>query len=76
MKCLHHGFDNWQLINVFYEGLTKNCKNKIDAICGGSIMDKFDDEVEELIERLAKNDSHRLSLNHHGRNGEPKEKES
>ena len=35
-------------------------------------MDKYDDEVEELIERLAENDSHRLSLNHHGRNGEPK----
>ena len=35
-------------------------------------MDKYDDEVDELIERLAENDSHRLSLNHHGRNGEPK----
>ena len=34
-------------------------------------MDKYDDEVEELIERLAENDSHRLSLNHQGRNGEP-----
>ena len=38
-------------------------------------MDKYDDEVEELIERLAKNDSHRLSLNHHERNGEPIEEE-
>ena len=71
-QCPHHGFDNWQLINIFYEGLTENCRNRIDAICGGSIMDKYDDEVEELIERLAENDSHRLSLNHHGRNGEPK----
>ena len=35
-------------------------------------MYKYDDEVEELIERLAENDSHRLSLNHHARNGEPK----
>ena len=75
-QCPHHGIDNWQLINIFYEGLTENCKNIIDAICGGSIMDKYDDEVEELIERLAENDSHRLSLNHHGRNGEPKVEES
>ena len=35
-------------------------------------MDKYDDEVEELIEILADNDSRKLSLNHHGRNGEPK----
>ena len=35
-------------------------------------MDKYDDEVDECIERLAKNDSHRLSLNHHGRNVEHK----
>ena len=71
-QCPHHGFDNWQLINIFYEGLNENCRNRIDAICGGSIMDKYDDEVEELIQRLPENDSHKLSLNHHGRNGEPK----
>ena len=35
-------------------------------------MNKCDDEVEKLIERLAENDSHGLSLNHHGRNVEPK----
>ena len=35
-------------------------------------MDKYDDEVEKLIERLAENDSHRLKLSHHGRNVEPK----
>ena len=74
-KCPHHGFDNWKLINIFYEGLIENSRNRIDAICGGSIMDKYDDEVEELIERLAKNDSYRLSLNHHERNGEPIEEE-
>ena len=71
-QCPHHGFDNWKLINIFYERLNKNCRNRIDAICVGLIMDKYDDEVEELIERLPENDSHRLSLNHHGRNGEPK----
>ena len=67
-QCPHHGFDNWKLINFFYEGLTENCRKRN----GGSIMDKYDDEVEEFIERLAENDSHRLSLNHLGRNGEPK----
>ena len=35
-------------------------------------MDKYDDEVEELIERLAKNASHKFILNHHRRNVEPK----
>ena len=60
------------MINISYEGLTENCRNRIDAICGGSIKDKYDDEVEELIERLAENDSHKLSLNHNRRNVEPK----
>ena len=50
----------------------ENFRNRIDEIYGGSIMNKCDDKVEKLIERLAENDSHRLSLNHHGRNVEPK----
>ena len=58
-------------MNIFYEGLTKHFRNRIDEICCGSNMDKYDDEVEELIERLAENDSDRLSLSHHGRNVEP-----
>ena len=74
-QCPQQGFENWQLINIFYDGLTENCRNIIDSIYGGSIMDKYDDEVEKLIERLAENDSHRLSLNHHRRNLEPKRRE-
>ena len=35
-------------------------------------MDTYDDELEQLIEKLAENDSHSLSLIHHGRNVEPK----
>ena len=35
-------------------------------------MDKYDDEVEELIERLAENGSHRLSLHNDKRNVEVK----
>ena len=71
-QCPQQGFENWQLINIFYDGLTEKCRNIIDSIYGGSIMDNYDDEVEKLIERLADNDSHRLSLNHHKRNVEPK----
>ena len=74
-QCPHHGFDNWQLMSKFYEGLTENFRNRIDAICDVSIMDKYNYEVEKLIERLAENDSHMLSLSHHGRNEEPKKEE-
>ena len=35
-------------------------------------MDKCDDELEELIEKLAEKDIHHLSLSHHGRNVQPK----
>ena len=57
---------------LYYEILNENSRNIVDAICGGSITDKFDDELEELIEKLGENDSHFFSLSHHGRNIEPK----
>ena len=41
-------------------------------MCGGSIIDKYSNEFEELIEKFSVNDSHHLHLSHHSRNVEPK----
>ena len=35
-------------------------------------MEKYDDEIEEIMEKIAETDSHRLSRKHNGRNVEPK----
>ena len=71
-KCPHHRFSTWHLMNIFYNGLNENFRNRVDYSCGGAIMEKYDDEIEEIMEKIAETDSHRLSLNHNGRNVEPK----
>ena len=67
---MHHGFDNWYLMNLFYEGLVKMVG--IELMLYVVDQSLYDDELEELIETLAENDSHHLSLSHHGTNVEQK----
>ena len=62
-------------MNIFYEILSENYRNRVDAICGGSITDKFNNNLDELIEKLGENDSHFLSWSHHSYNIEQKEEE-
>ena len=71
-KCPHHGFSTWHLMNIFYNRLNESSRNRVDYSCGGSIMEKYDDKIEEIMEKIAETDSHRLSLNNNGRNVESK----
>ncbi|CAA7410749.1 unnamed protein product [Spirodela intermedia] len=41
-------------------------------VCGGSLLNKYDDEVEELIEQLVENDNHHIWLIQNERNVGPK----
>ena len=33
--CPHHGFDTWQLVNHFYDGMSPAMKQLLETMCGG-----------------------------------------
>ena len=53
LKCPHHGFEKWQLVQYFYQALTPHFRAMVDATCGGSLMCKSDIEVWEFFEHLS-----------------------
>ena len=55
MKCPHHGFEKWQLVQYFYLSLTPQYRSMIDATCGGSLMGKSDIEAWNFFETLSEN---------------------
>ena len=50
-KCPHHGFSTWHLMNIFYDALNENSRNRVDYSCGGFIIEKYDDKIEEIMEK-------------------------
>ncbi|GAV67714.1 LOW QUALITY PROTEIN: hypothetical protein CFOL_v3_11219, partial [Cephalotus follicularis] len=58
-KYPHHVIPKWQLVQCFYDGLTAQNRQMVDASCGGTFMHKSEDEAWQLFESLNEN-----SLNH------------
>ena len=62
-RCRHHGFQKWQIVQSFYDGLTESNKRSVDMSCGGDFMSKNEDEAYSLFENLSENSSnHEASL--------------
>ncbi|GAV60813.1 hypothetical protein CFOL_v3_04341, partial [Cephalotus follicularis] len=38
-KCPHHAVPKWQLVQCFYDGLTAQNRQMVDASCGGQLAD-------------------------------------
>lgn len=55
LKCPHHGFEKWQLVQYFYESLTPQNRRMVDATCGGALMGKSPDEAWTFFEVLREN---------------------
>ncbi|XP_056685634.1 caltractin-like [Spinacia oleracea] len=49
----HHGIPKWLLLQTFYLGLSPTSKKSLDAGVGGPIMDKKEDQIEEIIEDVS-----------------------
>ena len=49
---------NLELTQIFYDGLGPQDRYLLDAASGGTFMRKFQDDVMELIERVAENSHH------------------
>jgi len=53
--CPHHRLQRWMIIQAFYNGVTKPVKPTIDAVVGGSLRNKTEDEAYTVIEEMALN---------------------
>jgi len=43
------------IIQAFYNGVTQSMSSTIDAVAGGTLMSKTEDEAYNLIEQMALN---------------------
>ena len=60
-KCPYYGLSRWQIVQAFYEGLTDNYRQIVDASCEGAFMSKSENEAYDLFEMLSENSiSHTL----------------
>ena len=57
-ECPHHGVSNHELTQVFYDRLGPQDRYLLDEASGDTFMRKYEDEVMELIETVAKNSHH------------------
>jgi len=53
--CSHHGLQCWMIIQAFYNGVTQSVRSTIDAVAGGTLMNKTVDEAYTLIKDMALN---------------------
>jgi len=53
--CPHHGLQSWMIIQAFYNGVTQVVRSIIDAVAGGTLMSKTEDEAYNLIEKMVFN---------------------
>ena len=52
-QCPHHGLPEWMIPQIFYNGLTDENRNIVNAAAGGKWMDKTAREAVTLLEELA-----------------------
>lgn len=53
LKCPHHGFETWRLVQYFYNGLTQTNRNMIESMNGGGFLSLTDDEAYKFLENLS-----------------------
>ena len=55
LRCPHHGFETWRLVQYFYNGLTQSNRHMIESMKGGAFLSLRDDEAYEFLENLSEN---------------------
>ncbi|KAI8535523.1 hypothetical protein RHMOL_Rhmol10G0180600 [Rhododendron molle] len=60
-KCPHHEVPKWQLVRIFYDGLSERHRQMVDASCGGTFMFKTPDEAWLLFDNLSNNSQQHAS---------------
>ncbi|XP_021736290.1 uncharacterized protein LOC110702854 [Chenopodium quinoa] len=53
-ECPHHGIPTYQVLQIFYGGLSPQGKTSLDAGAGGPIMNKTEKQVIEIIKDVVR----------------------
>ncbi|XP_021998433.1 uncharacterized protein LOC110895424 [Helianthus annuus] len=54
LKCPHHGFEDWALVEKFYYGVTPATRNMLNTTAGGNLMTaKTPEECMDMFEDIA-----------------------
>lgn len=53
LKCPHHGFETWRLVQYFYNGLTQTHRNMIESMNSGCFLNLKDEEAYSFLEELS-----------------------
>ena len=56
--CPHHGFETWQLVTYFYEGLIPQSRQVVEMMCNGEFRDKNPEDALDYLDQLAENAQH------------------
>ena len=51
----HHDFTTYQLVQIFYQGITLNSRRFIQTMCNGEFLYKEHEEALDFIEQIAQN---------------------
>ncbi|KAI3451360.1 hypothetical protein Pfo_008025 [Paulownia fortunei] len=54
-RCAQHGYEDWQQVQYFYNGLNGQTRTIIDAAAGGTLMSKTANEAHIFLEEMATN---------------------
>ena len=55
--CLHHGMEEWLIIQNFFHGLNQQAQDHVDAAAGGSFLSLDVARAKTLIDKIASNQS-------------------
>ena len=55
LACLHHGMDEWLVLQSFYNRLTTTSRANIDAVAGGAFLDLTIAKSKALVEKMVSN---------------------
>ena len=55
--CLHHGMEEWLIIQNFFHGLNRQAQDHIDVAAGGSFLSLDVARAKTLIDKIASNQS-------------------
>ncbi|XP_012850542.1 PREDICTED: uncharacterized protein LOC105970278 [Erythranthe guttata] len=57
-QCPQHGFNRWDQMELFYNGLDQPARSLVDAASGGSLQNKTPTDARDIVERMCENAYH------------------
>ena len=55
LRCPHHGFEPWRLVQYFYNGLTVPSRQMIESMHGGKFLSLGSTDAWQFLETLSEN---------------------